>query len=341
LVREFEELCELLFDAEGYNRVKPSERATPSTPIQSPDLLLLHRESRGLAVAEVKLYRSTVISVSLLRNSLNQVQTYQKLYNASEGFLIMSVPIEPRRIRQAAVESGVTVWDLKKLTSIAARDPTLGELLSDFIRRASIGVLSSTSRALTANESLSLSPEIEAKHRIGGQLIQTLENCPPGKAASTEFERACGAALQYLFGEEFAMWKPQNQVEEGFHRIDLLARLAPRHQFWQGLARDFKTRYVVFEFKNYSEPLPQNQIYTTEKYLFPAALRSVAILVARAGIDGGARHAIKGALRESGKLMIWITLPELTAMLKDKDAGNDPHNLLFDRVDELLVDLAR
>jgi hypothetical protein len=341
LFREFEELCAMLLEAEGYKRAAPQSRPSPNLPIDTPDLVLFNESSGKSAVAEIKLYRSTAVSMSLLRNSIRQLDVYRQQFGTTEAILLLSVPLEPRRIREARLESGIAIFDLKKLMSIAKRDALLGDLLADFIRRASIGVLGSGARALRTADSVPLGSDEQTKQPEGAALAQDLETCPEGQPGAASFERACAAALRYLFREEFAMWKPQNAVEAGFHRIDLLARLAPRHQFWLGIARDFRTRYVVFEFKNYSSPIPQNQIYTTEKYLYPAALRSVAVMVAREGIDEGARHALKGALREAGKLILWVTRSELAAMLRDKDAGNDPHNLLFDRLDELLVDLGR
>ena len=60
--------------------------------------------------------------------------------------------------------------------------------------------------------------------------------------------------------------------------MDLIARLVPKETsaFWQSLAQDFRCRYIVFEFRNYTEEISQNQIYTTEKYLYPTALRPAA-----------------------------------------------------------------
>lgn len=37
--------------------------------------------------------------------------------------------------------------------------------------------------------------------------------------------------------------------------------------------------------KNYREPISPNLIYITEKYLFPVALRNVALIIFRKGFD--------------------------------------------------------
>lgn len=57
---------------------------------------------------------------------------------------------------------------------------------------------------------------------------------------------------------------------------------------------------MIFEFKNYSEPITQKEIYTTEKYLYAKALRCVGILIAANGYSENAQWAAKGCLRENG-----------------------------------------
>jgi len=124
--------------------------------------------------------------------------------------------------------------------------------------------------------------------------------------------------------------------------MDLIARLAPKDTgaFWLSLAQDFRCRYVVFEFKNYTEKISQSQVYSTEKYLYPNALRSVAIIIARNGHDSGARRAIQSALRESGKIILVLSFEDLLKLLRAKDTGLEPSDLLVDYLDNLLTTIA-
>lgn len=98
---------------------------------------------------------------------------------------------------------------------------------------------------------------------------------------------------------------------------------------------------MIFEFKNYSDQINQDQIYATEKYLFTTALRSVAIIVAKNGFNKSAQQAIKGALREQGKLILCISAEELCKLLRGFDKGDDPTNLIADRLDEMLMTIGR
>lgn len=49
------------------------------------------------------------------------------------------------------------------------------------------------------------------------------------------------------------------------------------------MLNDIGSRYVIFEFKKYSEKITQKEVITTERYLYPSALRTVAILISPKG----------------------------------------------------------
>lgn len=104
---------------------------------------------------------------------------------------------------------------------------------------------------------------------------------------------------------------------------------------------DLHSRYVVFEFKNYSEPITQHEVVTTERYLYPSALRNVAIIISPEGCANSADKVIRGAMREHGKLVISLTVAEIETLLISKDDGADPNTYLFQRVDDFLLSLGR
>lgn len=175
----------------------------------------------------------------------------------------------------------------------------------------------------------------------GAELCSQINKVPEGKPGSGQFEKLCTEALIHLFGDQFGSKHEQDWSEDGVHRRDLVARLRPQHDFWISLAHDFRSRYIVFEFKNYEEPIGQNQIYSTEKYLFTTALRSVCFLVARNGASDNAYRAASGALKEAGKLILIITLKDLCEMLHADDREEEPEILLYALLDVLLTKMIR
>ena len=131
-------------------------------------------------------------------------------------------------------------------------------------------------------------------------------------------------------------------TDDGLNRNDLLCRIISyENNFWFELANDFHTRYIVFEFKNYTDTVKQTEIFTTEKYLFLTALRSVSFIISRNVADDNAKTAAKGALKEVGKLIIILDNNDMCEMLAFKDRGDEPSIVLQRKIDDVLIRLNR
>ncbi|EFM0398368.1 hypothetical protein [Escherichia coli] len=196
--------------------------------------------------------------------------------------------------------------------------------------------LSSSSSAITGADE----PTPEPKK--GKVLAEALAEIERGRDMATDFENACINALKYLFEKDLHGWHVQSRTVDTLHRRDLVCRiLAKAAEVWRLMLEDLGSRYVVFEFKNYSKPITQNEIVTTERYLYPSALRKVAIVISHEDCADSAKAVIAGAMREHGKLIIPLSVPEIIDLLKTKDEGSDPNTYLFERVDQFLLGLGR
>ena len=98
---------------------------------------------------------------------------------------------------------------------------------------------------------------------------------------------------------------------------------------------------MIFEFKNYSRTVTQHEIYTTERYLYSKALRSVGIIVTPNGYDENALWVAKGCLRENGKLILLLTNTDLLNMIRKKIDEENPSEYLLEKLDELLLKLEK
>ena len=87
--------------------------------------------------------------------------------------------------------------------------------------------------------------------------------------------------------------------------------------------------------------ITQKEVYTTEKYLYSKALRSVGIVVAANGYDDNAYWAAKGCLRENGKLIMLLETQDLIAMNKMKLDYEDPSDYLLEKLDGILLELEK
>jgi ABC-type multidrug transport system fused ATPase/permease subunit len=213
-----------------------------------------------------------------------QVVQYKQALRAT-GMLIATTMFDDRDLKLLKNIGIDEVWDIQGLSAKAEISAELATELAQLLRDAELGY-AGVPVGVQTEIAESLSPEDISQPR-GEQLIEKLQRTQAGKMDSRKFEELCCDSVRYVFGEHLGQFQKQNRVEEGFHYMDLIARLSPRKTgvFWVSLAQDFRCRYVVFEFKNYEKAISQNQIYSTEKYLYPNALRSVAIIIARNGSD--------------------------------------------------------
>lgn len=174
-------------------------------------------------------------------------------------------------------------------------------------------------------------------------LITSLDSCLSGRDSAYEFEDICFQALQYLFFDDLALWRKQQSSNKGLYRFDLLCRIKDNTEktFWSMMERYFNSKYIIFEYKNYSDRITQKEVYTTEKYLYEKALRRVAIVITKSGYDEHSLWASKGILRENGKLVLLVDVEELKQMIKLKTNQQDPSEVLLNRLDDLLMELEK
>ena len=332
LAARFERVCTQILIA---HRIEEIARVG----LHRPDFLGKNLDTGELILAEYKLYLSKQPRPTLFYQGISSLLRYKPQFPQARLLLVVSVPLQ-ESWKNIAKEAGVgEVWDLGMLIEKAAVDHDLSRQLIQTLTDAGVGDLGTLGVSMPP-----AAPDTEfnrPRSITGAQLCDFLKSVKAGKPGWKDFENICKQALLFLFRDQFGDWSEQSTTDDELHRRDFIARLRPRSDFWVGLAHDFRSRYIVFEFNNYAEPISQDQVVSTEKYLFTTALRSIAIIIARNGADRGAFQAVTGALRESGKLILIISLDDLCAMLHSQDKGNDPEVLMYVRLDELLTKLGR
>lgn len=113
--------------------------------------------------------------------------------------------------------------------------------------------------------------------------------------------------IDHVFKNDFVDNVKKFKTDNKIFEYDGIAKLLfhdGKSDFFRIIEDSFKCRYLVFECKNYTEEITQKEIIYTSKYLYPKAMRSVAIIFSRKGADKNAHKIICGLLREEGKLII-------------------------------------
>jgi hypothetical protein len=340
--KKFETLCIAILKERG---VDDETGVVSYHDPNAPDYVGINRETKALVIAEFNLSISSFGRPSIWGSSIarlkEQVDWYKDDYENIELLLVTTSTLSPNA-KQLTHTLGITViWDLPRLIEEASHTTLYGEL-RQFLSDVGVGDLGTLQPASV--ESVVSSGEVAQdakKGRKGKDYIAALDAIPQGAPGWRQFELVCTEVIDYLFSEQFGSSHRQSPSEGGMHRRDLLVRLRPTHDFWIALAHDFRSRYILFEFKNYEGKIGQDEIYSTEKYLFTTALRSVCFLIARNGADESAHRAASGALREAGKLIMIFDLQDIHEMLTAVDEDQEPEILLYGRLDELLTKMLR
>ncbi|UWR43991.1 hypothetical protein [Phaeobacter inhibens] len=343
----FNFLIELL-EQSGLGTVCATDRSDISTHEEYeavrdlPDVSLTPPLAERSTAIELKVYRWKKDWVSHFRAAADHLSSVIRKGDFAGGILVVTLDLERTVERDLFPENAfpVEVWDLSRLRRLVQGN----QVLEDNLEELAASTLLDDDRFDWPEYTLHDHPPDKGVpiERRGLAISESLRSTMAGQTDWRAFEKHCETALRYLFREEIGAWKAQNKTDDELNRMDIIGRInVGSRSFWSVVEQDFRTRYVVFEAKNYSDPITQGEIYTTEKYLFTKALRSVALIIARNGCDDGAKSAISGTLREQGKLILVLTLTELCTMLERSDKGDAPENLLYQKMDDLLMSVGR
>lgn len=312
-----------------------------------PDFLV--QESDTKYIIEVKYYRTNSLQPSLIDNAiyyLKQYKDYKKVLIISSfinfqdrHLLNVKYPdieiIDGYDLLYASLNNIDILEKLKGAISIDSYDESYFDYYKNFNNRNNF-----INKAKVRNNKSIKENEVKSSEEAT-RLISELENINAGKKGFIKYEDICVKILNYLFYSAIGAKQYQFESDDKLSRFDLVVRINPITEFWKFIVNEINSRYVIFEFKNYKDKIGQREILTTERYLLNLALRKVAIILTRKGYNESAHKFIRGALRETGKVIIVLNDEDLKEMLKMKMSGSDPTNLLFDKFDELFMNISR
>lgn len=354
---QFLQLLAELLKREGYKHIE--QYLTQKD--QGVDFVATSPE-HGKIVGEVKLYRSRQVPIAAITLAIKKLGRATSITESNHGLLVTNAALPESYIESIDFpNSAYKLWDFRKLNDMFSKYPDIHETFSLIIREtqsfseAAIlrGRDSSTGRYVDLkNARLEIksapSPDrqsqpprsIEPETR-GKMLAEELKTIPPGKGTFAQFEGKCAEIIEYLFKDDFTAWTNQSSTDTSLHRFDMIARNISKHDFWISLQNHFRAKYIVFEFKNYEEAITQKEIYSTEKYLYLAAMRTVAIIVSREGANDNALSAARGALREHGKIILNVSVNELCDILTKSDDGGIASDEMASKLDKMLMHIER
>jgi len=163
------------------------------------------------------------------------------------------------------------------------------------------------------------------------ELIDKLKTCNAGRNDWKAYEEICTNIIDFLFRDSFRNFKTiiQARNENGLDIKDLVIPNRSNNPFWSEVRTDYGVRNVIFEFKNYVEPIGKNQIVSTSNYLKKKAYGRFAIIFSRKGLSNpnGELEQLE-QLRDSDKMIIVLDDKDLIELITYKKRGKKPEEIL-------------
>ncbi len=302
-------------------------------------------------IIEVKSYRSEFVQNTIIKRAIEQVEYYKGKWEEEYEEEVVSILIVscqvPDELKEISYkERKVIIIDISNLLYLSQENDDLMKALIEVVQYNIYDIIP---KPLVDLETFEIRPKEELREGIDMEIdnvtsfIKKIGDLEYGNKNESDkiYEKLCVDIVRFLFGTEFTRMLEQSSTEDRMFRMDLICGLKETSEFWKILIHHYNTRFVVFEFKNYEDELDQNLIYITEKYLYNAVLRNVAIIISRKGFSHNARKASTGILTESGKLIIELNDDDIITMLRMKADGQDASDYLLNKLEDYLISISK
>jgi len=313
--RKFEDLIYDLLVEEGF-----SIQRTPPTRDGGYDFIAKTKNifgSEEKVIIESKFYKNQKISIDILRRlygisfieKVNRLLliTNSELTNASRNFLAHS-------------SNNLIVWEGHELLRKLYSYPKLIE------KYFSIKPIIDTKPRKLIDEELEKVQEY----------IKRLDSCPEGKAGWKEYEDICLEILNYLFIPPLGKPKIQSRRESGVDVRDAIYPNRNSNENWKFLRNDYDAKYIVFEFKNYSQEgseIDKHVLLQIDDYLKKTIGRFGVICSKKKPNKSGIEKR-KDVFIENNKLILFLNNEDIKEMLLRKHKGMDPSDVIIDIIDD-------
>lgn len=319
--QEFELLCARLLQASGYTLQRQAARG------QDIGVDFTFTDPSGEAwVAEVKHFTRSRTGTTVLRQAAVQLNSAKQFMGAVKGLLIVSMLLPQNLKEDIETREGIIVWDSRSLNDLLATHP---EVEQDFM-------LLLDAQAV-ARRGLEQSAPLDPRAQ---ELIARLEALLPGREAFREFEELCVEILNYAFFPQLGVPSVQSRSDDGLDIRDAVFPIAGDQTFWQEIKRTCSTRFLVAEFKNYTESVRQREVESIQQYLYSKAMRTFGVLCSRNPPSESALLARRRAWVETDKLILLLSDDDLKDLVRAKSYGEKSTDILDAQLGEFFLRLA-
>jgi len=185
------------------------------------------------------------------------------------------------------------------------------------------------------------SPDIARKYGIESEdsltkeaqtFLERLGKCKAGNKDWKEYQDLTQEAFTYLFVPPLEKPKAQSRAEDGLEIRDAVFPNRADNGFWAYVRTEYKGAYIVVEAKN-KEDVAKNDVLQLSDYLIEKQLGLFGILIGRK-IDRSANKQRRKAYSiDSNRMIVLLDDNDLNELIVKKSRGENPEDVLKDRID--------
>ncbi|MGX1171080.1 hypothetical protein AB7M16_007346 [Bradyrhizobium sp. USDA 372] len=298
-------------------------------------------ERDGVSAPVEVMFYDRLVPLSLIKQKIVRLRPLVELASYDKPIIAVLGKATTQAKEFALDVFGANVWDLEVLRQKSQAHPDLSKRLEKLLGEKQRAVQSSRGNDTTDEPDESLQITVTRQSEADRLIAKLARHKEKGGLTPREYEELCQETVTFLFDPDLYGFEKQAQTSDGGNRYDFICRIRSGNSFWDSIRNDFRTRSVLFECKDYEDLITADQVYSTERYLFSGALRTVCFLLSRKGPDEGCKRAAQGALRESGKLILLLSNDDLVEMLKLAADKEGPTNFLDEKIWQFVVTLPR
>lgn len=163
---------------------------------------------------------------------------------------------------------------------------------------------------------------------------ERLSGLAPGRENWTLYQRLCQDIFEYLFCPPLRTPIRESRNESRVNRRDFILPNYTQHGYWEFLRKEYRADYIVVDPKNYSGRIGKERVLQVANYLQRHGTGLFGIIACRNGIDRAALHTIREQWILHDKMIIVLQDTDLLQMLTDAAFGNDPVELIRQKIED-------
>lgn len=302
---------------------------------------LLRRTSSHTVLSEVRLAPRKV--VDLVVDSGHQVSIIETKRNSPQTRLRIDDALEQLKGYLAAAADGPFAG--RTLRPILAIPNSLSGEKIAYLQREGVEVWDGS---IIAQMAISAGLKEEASRFVGEQhfrptnppaFAEKLLQLPRGKGSWSPYQKLCRDIAEFLFCPPLRspIWESSNDAE--VNKRDFILPNYATDGFWRFLREKYYADYVVVDAKNYQDGIEKKEVLQIANYLSRHGTGLFALIMTRSDPRESGLYTIRDQWIQHGKLIVTLNDREIEQMLVDQSFGNDPSELIRQKIEDFRLSI--